>query len=182
VIDVLVRPDQLDGPDRRGLVDCWVAVTNAGGAVGFPFPPVGVAEVAPAVDELASELDPDRCVLFRSRSDGAVQGWVVLRRSTSYLVSHWATVERLQTLPQCRGRGIARDLMASLEGYARDELGVEQLRLAARGGLGLEGYYEAQGWREVGRWPRALRLAADDVRDEVLMAKALGTPPVVDAD
>lgn len=181
VIDVIAHPDQLDGAGKRGLVDCWVAVTNAGGAVGFPFPPVDAAEVAPAVDDLASELDPHRCVLFRSRDGEAVQGWVVLRRSTSPLVSHWATVERLQTLPECRGRGMGRDLMTSLEGYARDELGVEQLRLAARGGMGLVSYYEAQGWREVGRWPRALRLAADDVRDEVLMSKPLGTPRGVDA-
>nr|WP_016908685.1 hypothetical protein [Streptomyces xiaopingdaonensis] len=32
------------GPGAAGeLVACWVAVTNAGGAVGFPFPPVGEA-------------------------------------------------------------------------------------------------------------------------------------------
>jgi hypothetical protein len=32
---------------REALVDCWVAVTNTGGAVGFPFPPVNVGDVAP---------------------------------------------------------------------------------------------------------------------------------------
>lgn len=175
MIEHLTHPDQLDDAAKRALVDCWVTVTNAGGAVGFPFPPVSVDDVAPAVERLASELDPDHCVLFRAGDSRSVQGWVVVRRGTSPLVSHWATVERLQTLPECRGQGIGRALMSSLEDYARSTMGVEQLRLAARGGMGLEAYYEAQGWREVGRWPRALRLAADDVRDEVLMQKPLGT-------
>ena len=48
-------------------------------------------------------------------------------------------------------------------------MGLEQLHLAARGGTGLEAFYARLGWREIGRWPNALRLAADDTRDEVLM-------------
>jgi hypothetical protein len=34
--------------------------------------------------------------------------------------------------------------------------------------MGLEAFHRHLGWREVGRWPRALYLAADDARDEVL--------------
>ncbi len=52
---------------------------------------------------------------------------------------------------------------------ARDEMGLEQLRLAVRGGAGLETFYGRLGWREVGRWPAALRLSPTDDRDEVLM-------------
>jgi GNAT superfamily N-acetyltransferase len=173
VIDRLMHPDQLDDAAKQGLIDCWVAVTNAGGAVGFP--PVSDADVAPSVDRLASGLDPDHCVLFRASDSRAVRGWVLLRRATSPLVSHWAKVERLQAAPDCRGQGIGKALMESLESYARSDLGLEQLHLAVRGGMGLERYYECQGWRQVGRWPRALRLAADDVRDEVLMQKLLLT-------
>jgi GNAT superfamily N-acetyltransferase len=173
VIDRLTHPDQLDDPAKRALVECWVAVTNAGGAVGFPFPPVSAVDVAPAVDHLASGLDPSRCVLFRAGDRRIVQGWVVLRRDTSPLVAHWATVERLQTNPGCRGQGIGTALMDALERYARTDLGLTQLHLAVRGQMELESYYERLGWREVGRWPRALRLAAGDVRDEVLMQKPL---------
>lgn len=62
--------------------------------------------------------------------------------------------------------------MRELQRVARDELKLEQLHLAARGGEGLEDFYERLGWRETGRWPGALRLAPDDTRDEVLMLLA----------
>ena len=52
---------------------------------------------------------------------------------------------------------------------ARQDMGLEQLHLAARGGMGLEHFYARLGWREIGRWPGALRLAPGDDRDEVLM-------------
>jgi hypothetical protein len=48
-------------------------------------------------------------------------------------------------------------------------MGLEQLRLAVRGGMGLERFYARLGWREIGRWPKALRLAPDNDRDEILM-------------
>ncbi len=65
--------------------------------------------------------------------------------------------------------GVGSALMRELRKIARDELGLEQLHLAVRGGEGLEDFYSRLGWREVGRWPGALRLAPDDTRDEVLM-------------
>jgi catechol-2,3-dioxygenase len=46
---------------------------------------------------------------------------------------------------------------------------VSQLHLAVRGGTGLERFYARLGWREIGRWPGALRLAPGDDRDEILM-------------
>jgi hypothetical protein len=52
---------------------------------------------------------------------------------------------------------------------ARQEMGLEQLHLAVRGGTGLEHFYARLGWRETGRWPGALRLAPGDDRDEILM-------------
>ncbi|MFG2895242.1 GNAT family N-acetyltransferase [Streptomyces sp. NPDC048248] len=72
---------------------------------------------------------------------------------------HWGTVHNLQTHPRFRGRGIGSALMQELRKAARDELGLEQLRLAARGEEGLEEFYGRLEWREVGRWPAALRLA-----------------------
>jgi GNAT superfamily N-acetyltransferase len=72
------------------------------------------------------------------------------------------------THPAHRGRGIGSALMRRLQEIARDEMGLEQLHLEARGG-GLEAFYSRLGWREIGRWPRALRLAPGDDRDEILM-------------
>ncbi|MFJ7126781.1 GNAT family N-acetyltransferase [Streptomyces sp. NPDC098101] len=87
-------------------------------------------------------------------------------------VTHWGTVHHLQTHPGFRCRGVGSALMRELRTVARDELGLEQLRLAARGEEGLEDFYGRLGWREVGRWPSALRFAPDDTRDEVLMLLA----------
>ncbi|MPZ93413.1 MAG: GNAT family N-acetyltransferase [Propionibacteriales bacterium] len=174
-IERLTAPDQLEASARSDLVDCWVAVTNAGGAVGFPHPPVTHADVHPAVKSLAGELSARTCILFRATQDETLLGWVVLSRADSPLVGHWGLVQRLQTDPRHRGRGIGAALMQAAEQYARDELGLEQLHITVRAGLGLEDYYARLGWREVGRWPSALRLGPDDVRDEVLMFRSLDT-------
>lgn len=150
-----------------------MTVVNTGGAVGFAFPPVGGAEVTGAMRQVISALDPQTCVLFRATEGGAVLGWVLLQRTVSPLVAHWGTVERLQTHPDARGHGVGRALLAELERYAREELGLVQLHLTARGGMGLEQYYRHLGWSEIGRWPRALRFAEHDERDEVLMLREL---------
>lgn len=42
---------ELDLPDQ--LVACWREVSNAGGAVGFPFMPVSDEQVLPAVEAMA---------------------------------------------------------------------------------------------------------------------------------
>ncbi|GHF04161.1 GNAT family N-acetyltransferase [Streptomyces morookaense] len=177
------RPDFVEATDARTvapelraeLTDCWVAVTNAGGAAGFPFPPVDVADVAPVVDRLVAGLAPERSRLVMARAGGALAGWVVLNRDPGRLVGHWATINHLQTHPAFRGRGIGSALVREARRIARDQLGLEQLHLAARGGEGLERFYERLGWREVGRWPGALRLGEGegDTRDEVLMVLGL---------
>lgn len=154
---------------RRQLIDCWIAVTNAGGAAGFPFPPVTEDDVAPVADKLLGCLDPQRSRLLIARTGGSLAGWVVLNRDVHRLVRHWGTVHHLQTHPAFRGRGIGAALVERLRETARDELGLEALHLAARGGEGLEGFYERLGWREIGRRPDALRLEPGDTRDEVLM-------------
>ncbi|WP_432086333.1 N-acetyltransferase family protein [Streptomyces sp. bgisy095] len=154
---------------RRQLVDCWIAVTNAGGAAGFPFPPVADDDVEPVVDELLGHLEPSRSRLLVARFGEDLAGWVVLRRDPFRLVAHWGSVHHLQTHPGFRGRGVGSALMQELRTVAREELGLEQLRLAVRGKEGLEDFYGRLGWREAGRWPSALRFALDDTRDEILM-------------
>ena len=99
----------------------------------------------------------------------ALAGWVHLQRHPNPVIAHWGTISHLQTLPALRGRGIGSALMVWARRDAAQEMGLEQLRLAARGGMGLESFYARLGWREIGRWPKALRLAPDDDRDEILM-------------
>lgn len=161
-----------DAGIRQQMTDCWITVSNAGGAAGFPFPPVDARHVAPAVDHLADQLDPQRSRILLATDSGTLMGWVVLSRDASPLIAHWRTVNHLQTQPEHRNHGIGSALMNELRRIARDEMGLEQLHLAARGGVGLEDLYTRLGWRETGRWPNKLRLAPDDTRDEVLMILA----------
>ncbi|MGW0704314.1 GNAT family N-acetyltransferase [Streptomyces sp. NPDC002867] len=125
---------------RRQLIDCWTAVTNSGSAAGFPFPPVRDDHVAPVTDRLLGRLDPQRSRLITAGFDDALAGWVVLNRDPCQLVGHWGTVHHLQGRPESRGRGVGSALMRELRKIARDELGLEQLHLAARGGEGLEDF------------------------------------------
>jgi hypothetical protein len=145
-ITQVTHPHDADAALRQQLTGCWIAVTNTGGAAGFPFPPVDADQVTPRVDKIAGQLDPQRSRMLLAHDNGALAGWVLLRRDP----------DRLHRLRQ----------------VARDEMGLEQLHLAARGGVGLEDFYTRLGWREVGRWPNKLRLAPDDTRDEILMALA----------
>ncbi|MFD3949013.1 GNAT family N-acetyltransferase [Streptomyces albidoflavus] len=80
-----------------------------------------------------------------------------------------ARCHHVQTHPELRGRGIGGALMGYVRQVAREELGLEQLHLAARGGAGLEEFYGRLGWRESGRRPGVLRFGPGDDRDEVLM-------------
>ena len=94
------------------------------------------------------------------------------------MAKHWATVEHLQSRPEVRGLGIGSMLMCALTEHATT-IGLEQLRLVLRSGEGLEAFYGGLGWVEIGRHPRALRIA-DDERDEVSMLLELATarPPL----
>src|ERR1700760_1050502 len=123
----LTRPDDADPVVRREMTGCWVEVTNAGGAAGFPFPPVSPGHVTPAVEALAAGLAPESRRILVARDGGTLAGWVALSRDPAPLIAHWGTVNHLQTRPGLRGRGIGSALMQRLREVARDELGLEQL-------------------------------------------------------
>jgi GNAT superfamily N-acetyltransferase len=165
------RPEDMSAEAIQDLVDCWMTVANAGGAVGFPFLPVSVDDVRVVADQLIADLDPEYGQLLLARHNGALAGWLSLSRYRARVVAHWGVVKRVQTHPDFRGRGIGTALMHRVREIARDELGLEQLRLEARGGEGLEDFYGRLGWQEVGRWPGALRFDFGD-RDEILMLLA----------
>ena len=162
-------PEQVTPVLRRELIDCWILVSNAGGAAGFPFLPVDMSHVAPVADKLFAGLSPEFSRLLIARADDTLVGWVHLHRNPSPVVAHWGTISHLQSLPSSRGQGIGSALMVHAREVARAEMGLEQLRLAIRGGTGLEHFYARLGWTVTGRWPGALRLAPGDDRDEILM-------------
>lgn len=165
------HPEDMSPEATRELVNCWMTVANNGGAVGFAFPPVGIDDVSPVADQLIADLDPEYNQLLLAPLDDVLAGWLSLSRYRDRLVPHWGMVRRVQTHPDFRGCGIGSALMHRVRDVARDELGLEQLRLEARGGEGLEDFYRRLGWQEIGRWPGALRFDNGD-RDEVLMLLA----------
>ena len=132
-----VHADGVSRELRRELIECWITVTNDGGAVGFPFPPVSGSEVGPVADQLIVSLNPRFSRLLFAMVDGALAGWLNIRRDSYPLVMHWGTVNSVQTHPRFRRHGIGAGLMNRARQIAREEMGLEQLHLAARGGMGL---------------------------------------------
>jgi GNAT superfamily N-acetyltransferase len=170
----LTNPAQATPEVRSDLARCWREVVNAGGAVGFAEQaPVSDDVVAPVVAQMVAGLD-ERLgrLLVATRADG-ILGWLLLTGNADRVTAHWGRVTRLQTAPAARGTGVARALLTELHRSARDDLGLDSLRLEVRGGTGLEAFYGRFGWVVVGAWPRALRFSRHGVRDEVLMAKDL---------
>ena len=60
---------------------------------------------------------------------------------------------------------------------AREDLGLESLRIEVRGDWGLEPFHEQFGWQVTGRWPGALQITPGDRRDGVLMTVQLTAGP-----
>jgi GNAT superfamily N-acetyltransferase len=166
------RPGELSAVQRTALIECWIDVANAGGAVGFPFPPVKRDEVIAAADSIIAGLGPERSRLVIAKRNEGLVGWLHLSRHADPLVAHWGVVSRVQTHSAHRGAGVGSAMMHLVRRIAREEMGLEQLRLAARGGAGLTEFYERLGWVEIGRWSGALRFGPGDDRDEVLMRLA----------
>lgn len=168
----LTTPAMVGPLVRNQLLDCWRDVANAGGAVGFPFPPVSNEHVFPAIDAMVRSLDQGANRILIATSNGELAGWLLLAGNSNELTAHWARVLRVQTALEFRNCGVGRALMEDVARAATEDLALEQLHLELRAGMGLEGFYESCGWRESGRWPNALRLPGGD-RDEVLMALVL---------
>ena len=74
--------------------------------------------------------------------------------------------------PKHQGRGYGAELLGAADAAARD-MGLDALHLTVRGGTGTEGFYARQGYLEVGRIPRSIRLADGEERDSIYMVKHL---------
>ncbi|HEU4422692.1 MAG TPA: GNAT family N-acetyltransferase [Pilimelia sp.] len=162
---------------RERIVTLWHHVTNAGGAVGFVAPVTRDDIMPTAVAALADVTDGhDRLLAGFDNGDGDGDGELVamlfLTSRRFALQDHWRTIKRVMVHPARQGRGHGAALIREAERVARD-LGLAALHITVRGGLGLEGFYESCGYKEVGRLPGALRLGPGDDRDDVHMWLAL---------
>ncbi|WP_444950140.1 GNAT family N-acetyltransferase [Micromonospora ureilytica] len=152
---------------RAEIVDLWVDVSNAGGAVGF-VPPVNAAEVHVIADPtFAGIVDgPDRLLVgyFGNR----LAAMLIFSDNRFPLKAHWSVLKRVMVHPDTQGAGYGSALMVEAARLGR-VFGHEALHITVRDGLGLDKFYGRLGYREIGRLPGALRVAADDDRDEILM-------------
>jgi GNAT superfamily N-acetyltransferase len=164
--------DAADPALGEQLLDTWVRVTDAGGAVGF-VPPADRALIGETLDSALRRVAVGQDALGVLRDpDGRAVGMGILSSSSSPLRRHWRTVLRLMVDPDLQGGGAGRILMDGLHEMARD-LDLEFLCLAVRGGLGIEGFYSHLGYEIYGRNPHAIRVAPGDERDEIQMRIAL---------
>lgn len=172
-MNVVTNPE-LTPQLRAELIALWVAVANAGGAVGF-VAPTSVDEVTPVANAGFARVergDDDIVVAF----DGErAVGFGILETNDVALTSHWATVRRLQRAPSHAGRGVGARLMDHIEQAARRR-GLQRLTLTTRGGTGIEQFYLARGYELEARLPERLRIGDDQTVEEVRMSKALRPP------
>ncbi|WP_329089743.1 GNAT family N-acetyltransferase [Streptosporangium sp. NBC_01469] len=157
------------------LIECWTEVVNSGGSVGF-VPPVTSDDIIETATAAFAACDatlggPDHLLVGFDAED-RVACWLILGDGKSWLRAHWRWVWRVMVDPKHQGRGYGTRLMRAAADAA-SALGVEALHLTVRGGTGTEGFYSRLGYIEVGRIPRAIRLAPGDDRDEIYMVKNL---------
>jgi GNAT superfamily N-acetyltransferase len=163
-----VLDPELDTSLHEQLVSLWTDVTNAGGAVGF-VPPVKPSVIVPEADKHLVAMAEGRTRMVAGYADGRLGATAFITYNTHRLMTHWAWVYTVMVHPDHQGKGYGLDLLRETERCAREELGLEALRLTCRGGRGLERFYASAGYKEVGRIPRSIRVAAGDDRDDVFM-------------
>jgi len=171
VLDPLLTPAL-----REQIVHLWTEVTNAGGAVGF-VAPVTEDDVRPVAEAAFAgvERGPDRLLIGVDGEQLAALVFLVDNRFG--LKAHWRVLKRVMVLPGSQGRGYGAALLREAAAVAR-VMGLEALQVTLRDGHGLEGFYAKAGYRVIGRIPGALRVAAGDDRDEVVMWLDLRGPHV----
>jgi GNAT superfamily N-acetyltransferase len=156
---------------REEIVTLWTEVANAGGAVGFAGR-VGPAEVWSLAGRAFAGVDEGDDHLLVGYVNGTLAGMLFLVSHRFALAEHWRTVKRLMVRPSVRGNGYGVALLREAESVAR-RFGWEALHLTVRDGTGVERFYLANGYREVGRLPGALRVGPGDDRDEAHLWLAL---------
>ncbi|MEP6761395.1 MAG: GNAT family N-acetyltransferase [Sporichthyaceae bacterium] len=163
--------DALDPQVRSDLLHLWVAVTDAGGSVGFAAPAPADA-IARTLDASLPRVAAGEDSLGVLRDGDRVVGMGMLVDRGGELTRHWRTVLRVMVHPDHQGGGAGVMLMTGLHALGV-RLGLEQLQLTVRGGEGLERFYQRLGYTVVGRHPGAVRVAAGDDRDEIMLVASL---------
>ncbi|MFD7665238.1 GNAT family N-acetyltransferase [Streptomyces sp. NPDC059788] len=167
-LDPAVTPELTDG-----IRTLWAEVSNAGGAVGF-VPPVTTEDVrADLLAHLVAISEGHARLIVGRDGHGRVLATAFLHLNSHRIHRHWLWVSTVMVHPALQGQGAGRGLLAAVEATARAIDGIESVRLTCRGGNGLEEFYGACGYQEVGRVPSAIKVADGDYRDDITMWREL---------
>ncbi|MEV6110260.1 GNAT family N-acetyltransferase [Streptomyces sp. NPDC051940] len=159
----------VDASLRGGITRLWAGVSNAGGSVGF-VPPVDEEDVRPAlVRHLVGMAEGRTRLLVGRDAEGVVRATAFVGFNGHRLMTHWVWLYTVMVDPALQGTGQGRALMDAAAEAARGMDGIEGIRLTCRGGTGVEHFYAACGYKEVGRVPGAIRVADGDDRDDITM-------------
>lgn len=164
----LLQPDEVV-VYRENWVDVWTAASNAGGAIDF-VSQVHKDDVLPRVDtEIASAVDKgNRVGVLEDPNTKMAMAFAVLKRTSSPLQQHWQFLTRVMVHPACQRRGVGQKLVLEMHRVAK-EIGLRQVRLTFRGGTGLERFYEALGYRQIGFHPDGVQIGPLEFCPEITM-------------
>ena len=168
----LVRNPELTDALVEQLASVWVAVTEAGGAVGFTAPVSAEQVRREAAEDHVAEVRAGRQDLVVAFQERALVGFGFLATVAGPAVkSHLGIVTRLQRHPDAAGHGVGAAVLAELEACARDRA-LAVVCLTVRGGTGVERFYLANGYRLDGRLPDRL-LIQGALTEELQLSKRL---------
>jgi GNAT superfamily N-acetyltransferase len=156
---------------REQLVELWVSVVNAGGAVGF-VPPVTTEDVLPTAQKEFAGAVAGRDVPLVGFEGRRPVCLLFISDNGHRLKAHWRILRRVMVAPGAQGRGYGAELMREAAEVGR-ELGLTGLEVTVRAGMGTEDFYAKLGYTEVGRLPGVIRVSPGDDRDEIIMWKSL---------
>lgn len=116
-------------------------------------------EAGRTLDDIAARIrKTDMQVVFGVFVDGTLVGIAGLRREPLEQVRHKATLWGVFISPDQRGQGLARQLVAHLATWAREE-GVLQIHLCVNAGnIPAQELYRSLGFTAYGLEPRAMRV------------------------
>lgn len=169
---MLLSPDEITGAMAE-LAALLRACVHDGASIGFILP----FEMDEAAAFWRDRIHPAACrgglAVFAARFDGRVVGSAQLDHDTPANQPHRAEVRKLMVHPEFRRRGIARTLMAAVEGHAA-QLGRSLLTLDTRTGDMAEPLYASLGYRTSGVIPGyCLDTAAGRLDSTTIMYKPL---------
>ena len=173
-IIMIFDADNIDR-DLNDLSELLHSSVHAGASIGFVLPFSVAESEAFWRDSVRPAVRAGGLLLLAARWQGKVIGSVQLNHDTPANQPHRADVKKLLVHPNFRRQGIARALMAELEGHAR-RLGRYLLTLDTRTGDEAEPLYTSLGYKTVGAIPGFCIDAIDQRRIDptTIMYKQLG--------